>query len=132
MHAMNRQMLFNRKILLLSATLALSGCTLGTDTSQPSTMAIVSGDSQTAPVNTALPDSLSVIVVGSFYEPIGNETVTWTVLSGGGSVNPLTSQTNANGVAWTRYTAGASPGAVKIQAKVSSLPAIFFDVSVTP
>jgi hypothetical protein len=125
-------MMVDRKILLLLASLALSGCTLGTDASQPSTMAVVTGDSQTAPVNTALPDSLSVVVVGSFYEPIGNETVTWTVVSGGGSVVPPTSQTDANGLAWTRYTAGATPGAVKIQAKVSSLPAVFFDATVTP
>jgi hypothetical protein len=132
MRAMNRQTIVNRKIMLVLASLALSGCTLGTDTSQPSTMAVVTGDSQTVPVNTALPDSLSVIVVGSFYEPISNETVTWTVLSGGGSVTPLTSQTDANGLAWTRYTAGATAGAVKIQAKVSSLPAVFFDATVTP
>ena len=67
-----------------------------------------------------------------FYEPIDNETVTWTVVSGGGSVNPVTSQTNQYGLAWTRYTAGAIAGAVKIQVKVSSLPPIFFDVTVTP
>ena len=65
MRAVNRQMLVNRTILLLAATVALSG-------------------------------------------------------------------TDANGVAWSRYTAGATPGAVKIQAKVSSLPAVFFDVTVTP
>jgi hypothetical protein len=125
-------MLVNRKLLLIVATLALSGCTLGTDVSQPSTIAIVGGDSQTVPVNTPLPDSLSVVVVGSFNEPIENETITWTVVSGGGSVNPLTSQTDGNGVGWTRYTAGAAPGAVKVQAKVSSLPAVFFDATVTP
>ena len=132
MRAVNRQMLVNRIFPLVIATVALSGCTLGTDLSQPATMAVVSGDSQTAAVNTALPDSLTVVVVGSFFEPIPDETVTWTVVSGGGSLNPVTSQTDQNGVAWTRYTAGATAGAVKIQAKVSSLPPIFFDATVTP
>lgn len=132
MRAVNRQMLVNRIFPLVIATVALSGCTLGTDLSQPSTMAIVSGDAQTAAVNAALPDSLAVVVVGSFYEPIENETVTWTVVSGGGSLTPPTSQTDLNGLAWTRYTAGATAGAVKIQAKVASLPPIFFDATVTP
>jgi hypothetical protein len=132
MHAVNRQMLVNRIIPLIFATVALSGCTLGTDTSQPSTMAVVSGDTQTAPINTALTDSLMVVVVGSFYEPIENEPVTWTVVSGGGSVTPATSQTNQNGLAWTWYTAGSTAGAVKIQAKVSNLAPVFFDATVTP
>jgi len=132
MRAVKRQMLVNRIIPVVLATVALSGCTLGTDISQPSTMAIVSGDSQTAPVNTALPDSLTVVVVGSFYEPIENETVTWTVVSGGGMLTAPTSQTDVNGLAWTRYTAGSTAGAVKIQAKVGSLAPIFFDATVTP
>ncbi|HEY8850651.1 MAG TPA: hypothetical protein VIM36_00605 [Gemmatimonadaceae bacterium] len=132
MRAVKRQMLVNPIIPFVLATVTLSGCTLGTDISQPSTMAIVSGDSQTAAVNTPLPDSLTVVVVGSFYEPIENETVTWTVVAGGGSLTSPTSQTDVNGLAWTRYTAGSTAGAVKIQAKVGSLAPIFFDATVTP
>lgn len=132
MRAVKRQLLVSRVIQLLIATAALSACTLNTDLSKPATIAIVSGDTQTAAVNAPLPDSLTVVVVGSFFEPIPDETVTWTVVSGGGSLNPVTSQTDQNGVAWTRYTAGATAGAVKIQAKVSSLPAVFFDATVTP
>jgi hypothetical protein len=132
MRALNRQVLVNPVIPLVIAFVALAGCTLGTDPSRPSTMAIVTGDAQTVAVNTALPDSLSVVVVGAFYEPIGNETVSWTVVSGGGSLSLATSQTDANGVAWTRYTSGAAAGAVKIQAKVSALPPVFFDETVTP
>jgi hypothetical protein len=73
-----------------------------------------------------------VVVVGSFYEPIENETVTWTVVSGGGTLTAPTSQTDVNGLAWMRYTAGSTAGAVKIQAKVASLSPIFFDATVTP
>jgi hypothetical protein len=132
MRAVKRQLLVSRVIQLLIATAALS-CTLNTDLSKPATIAIVSGDAQTAAVNTPLPDSLTVVVVGSFFEPIPDEMVTWTVVApSGGSVNPVTSQTDQNGVAWTRYTAGATAGAVKIQAKISSLPAVFFDATVTP
>jgi hypothetical protein len=133
MHALKRQLLVNRIIPLVIATVALSGCTLNTDLSGPATIAIVSGDTQTTPVNTALPDSLTVVVVGSFFEPIPGETVTWTIVApGGGSLNPVTSQTDQYGVAWTRYTAGATAGAVKIQAKVSTLSPVFFDATVTP
>ena len=132
MRAVNRQVLVNRIIPFVIATVALSGCTLGTDPSAPSTMVIVSGDAQTTPVNTPLPDSLTVIVVGTFNEPFENETVTWTVVSGGGSLTSATSQTNQYGLAWTRYTAGPVAGDVKIQAKVSSLAPLFFDATVTP
>jgi hypothetical protein len=132
MRAVNRKVLVNRILAFVIAAVALAGCTLGTDPSQPSTMAIVSGDSQTAAVNMPLPDSLMVIVVGTFNEPFENETVAWTVVSGGGTVASATSQTNQYGLAWTRYTAGPTAGAVKIQAKVSSLAPVFFDATVTP
>jgi len=133
MHAVKRQLLVNRIIPLVIAAVTLYGCTLGTDVSQPATLAIVSGDGQTAAVNTPLPDSLVVVVVGSFFEPIPDETVSWTIVApGGGSLSPVTSQTNENGVAWTRYTAGATAGAVKIQAKIATLSPIFFDATVTP
>ena len=132
MRAMNRQVLANRIIPFVIATVALSGCTLGIDPSRPSTIAIVSGNAQTAAVNAPLPDSLGVIVVGLFNEPFENETVTWSVVSGGGSVTPATSQTNQSGLAWTRYTAGSTAGAVKIQAKFGALPPVVFDETVTP
>jgi hypothetical protein len=133
MRAVKRQLLVNRIVLLVIGTVVFSSCTLGTDTSQPATIAIVSGDGQTAAVNTPLPDSLVVVIVGSFYEPIPDETVSWTIVApGGGSLSAVTSQTDQNGVAWTRYTAGATAGAVKIQAKISALSPIFFDATVTP
>ena len=133
MRAVKRPFLVNRIIPLVIATAALYSCTLTTDPSRPATMEIVSGDVQTAPVNTALPDSLSVIVVGSFFEPIVNEPVVWSIVAPGeGSLDPATSQTNKDGVAWTRYTAGATAGAVKIQVRVSGLASVFFDETVTP
>jgi hypothetical protein len=133
MLAVKRQLLVNRIVLLVIGTVGFSSCTLGTDTSQPATLAIVSGDGQSAAVNAPLPDSLVVVIVGSFFEPIPDETVTWTIVApGGGSLNPVTSQTNENGIAWARYTAGATAGAVKIQAKISSLSPVFFDATVTP
>jgi hypothetical protein len=120
-------------VLLIIAALAFSSCTLGTDVSLPSTIAIVSGDGQTAAVNSPLPDSLAVIVVGSFNEPLENVPIGWSVVApGAGTLSAVISQTDQNGVAWTRYTAGATAGAVKIQARVSGLSPVFFDATVTP
>jgi hypothetical protein len=133
MRLVKRQTLVTRIIPFVVATVALSSCTLNTDLSGPAAIVILSGNTQTTPVNTALPDSLVVVVVGSFFEPIQNQTVTWTVVApGGGSVNPLTSVTDIHGAAWTRYTAGATAGAVQIQAKVGSLSPVIFDATVTP
>src|SRR2546423_3631117 len=133
MLAAKRRLLVNRVIPVVIATVALHGCTLNTDLSHPATIAIVSGDAQTAAVNTALPDSLTVIGVGAFFEPIPDATVTWTIVApGGGSLSSVTSQTDQYGLAWTRYTAGATAGTVKIQAQGSTLPPGFFYVTVTP
>ncbi len=38
----------------------------------------------------------------------------------------------ATGLASTSYTTGATAGVVQIQAKHSALPAVYFDITVTP
>jgi hypothetical protein len=133
MRLVKRQTLLTRIILPLMVTVALFGCNLDTGPSGPAAIVVLSGDAQTTPVNTALRDSLAVVVVGSYFDPMQGQTVTWTIVApGGGSLNPLTSLTDQNGIAWTRYTAGATAGAVQIQAKVGTVSPVVFNATVTP
>jgi hypothetical protein len=133
MRVVKRQLLATRIIAFIVATVALSGCSLNTDLSGPTSIIILNGQGQTAATSTTLPTALTVVVVGSFLEPIPDQPVTWSIVApGGGSLSTLTSVTDEHGTASTSYTTGSTAGAVRIQANSNALPAAFFDVTVTP
>jgi hypothetical protein len=69
----------------------------------------VSGDNQTAPVGTALPNPLVVQVKDASGNPQSGVTVNFAVTSGGGSVSPTSAVTGSNGQASTVLTLGSIP-----------------------
>jgi plastocyanin len=75
-----------------------------------------SGNSQTGPVNTALPQPLRVIVTNNGVAQAGTA-VTWSTSNGG--VNPPSSTTGADGIATTVWTLGSTSGAQAAQAAVA-------------
>jgi hypothetical protein len=77
--------------------------------SSASTLALVSGDDQTATAGTALPDSLVVRATDASNNPAANVTVTWTI-TGGGAVSATTVATGADGRSAVRRTLGATAG----------------------
>lgn len=85
----------------------------------PSTIAIVSGNPQNGTVGTALASPLVVRVLDAAGRPVQGQQVTFTVLSGGGSVTPGTPTTNADGQASSAWTLGPSAGAQQVQAKAT-------------
>ena len=72
-------------------------------------IALVSGDDQGGPVNTALPALLVVQVSDGFGNPISGVTINWSV-TGGGSVSAPTTVTGANGQASVTRTLGPTAG----------------------
>jgi plastocyanin len=62
-----------------------------------------SGDAQSAPLGTVLPNPLRVIVTQG-GNPLSGRTVTWAVTPSGGSANPASSVTGADGIASTNIT----------------------------
>jgi hypothetical protein len=129
-----------RKVALIVMLAGVSGCTLNTDVSGPAGMAKYSGDPQSAATNTTLPTPLAVIVFSQFGEPVENVTVTWTITSGGGTLSPtaggggaltMTTQTNDLGITSVNYTTGSTAGSAAIQARVSGLPALTFNITIT-
>src|SRR5205814_1472462 len=72
------------------------------------TLAKFSGDNQVGQVGTALATPHTVLVTDAHGNPVPNVTVTWAAASGGGSVNPTSSATDAAGHASTTRTLGTA------------------------
>jgi hypothetical protein len=126
----------NRQLGCCLAALAISACS-GDSNLQPATPAAIAeqqGMDQSGQISTALPDSLRVRVSGSNGNPSFGVTVTWSVVSGGGSISPSSSVTDVNGLAAAQFTLGPSEGQQQAQAAVNGLtgsPVIFTATAVT-
>jgi adhesin/invasin len=92
---------------------------------------IVSGDDQAGPVSTELPQDLVVQVRDAQSNAVPGIAVTWVIGTGGGSVTPATSATDANGRATATWTMGASPGANTVSAVVSGIGVAEFSATAT-
>ena len=71
-------------------------------------MSIEGGDGQVDTVGQVLPGALAVRVADQFNNPVPNVTISWVVLDGGGVVTPLSSLTDASGIAITSWTLGTA------------------------
>src|SRR5437879_10626545 len=80
----------------------------GTTPPGPPVDLLKSGDGQSWYFNNPLPTALSVTAVDVDGRAVPNVVVTWAVASGGGTVSPTQSTTNANGVATTNDSIGGS------------------------
>jgi hypothetical protein len=89
-------------------------------------ISIVSGDGQTGAVGAPLTAALVVKVVDGSGNPVIGATVTWAVTAGGGSPNPASSTTDANGQAATTWTLGPTPGTNTLTASVTGVGAVTF------
>jgi len=94
----------------------------------PASLVVVSGNNQSAPVNTALPQPLVVQVNDAGGNPIAGVSVTFAAPSG--TLSSASATTNASGQASVNYTTGGSAGTVTITAAVNAL-STQFTVNVT-
>lgn len=97
----------------------------------PASGAKVGGAGGSGVAGQPLPDSLALRVINSAGEPVSGVEVTWSVTSGGGSISPGTSLTNADGVAQAQWTLGNQPGEQTVAAQVAGLPPVVFTVQAT-
>lgn len=80
-----------------------------------------SGDAQVGVVGRTLPTILTVRVTNANGNPVSGKTINWTV-TGGGSVNPASSVTNADGVATTTLTLGSTEATNSVTATIGGTP----------
>jgi plastocyanin len=99
-----------------SVPLAGAGCSSGSSSGGTgpavpviAMAATASGDGQTAQTGVTLPNPLRVVVTLS-GNPQSGKTVSWAAQGTGASVNPLTSVTDASGIATTSWTLGSTVG----------------------
>jgi large repetitive protein len=97
----------------------------------PTSLVYVSGDGQSAPAGFQLADTLLVRLVDDNGNGVGGKPVTWVVATGGGSVAPLNTSTNANGYASTHWTLGPSAGSNLLNAVFSGVPSVPFTAMAT-
>jgi hypothetical protein len=99
---------------------ALGACNGDDGLSAAQSMELVSGDEQVGTVGELVAQPLRVRVEAGNNVPVEGITVRWTVLTGGGAINP-TSLTNADGVAVAAFTLGPAVGNQTAQAAVAGL-----------
>ena len=96
----------------------------------PTSLSIVSGNNQTAPRNTLLPQQLKVKVTDQYGNGVAGVSVNYNDNGANGSFSSTTAITNSSGVAAVSYTTPGSPGTVTITATVNGLQ-VTFTVQVT-
>jgi adhesin/invasin len=120
---------------LVQATAAVdSGTLIFTSLIQaaaPATIVAAGGGGE-GPVGGALADSLAVRVTDAHGNPVPGAEIAWTAQAGGGSVQPATSRTDAQGIARAQWVLGPRVDAPQTaQAQVAGLAPVAFDASAT-
>lgn len=87
-------------------------------TSGASALQIAAGDAQFAQVATALPIKIRVRVLSSTSVALANEVVTFSVVTGAGTIAQSSVTSDANGYAETTWTLGTTSGAQSARASV--------------
>ena len=87
----------------------------------PENIEAVAGDGQNGTVGARLLDSLSVRVTDAFGHGVPAVSVSWSVVTGGGTISPVSSTTNGSGVASAEFTLGPLEGEQQAQALVGGL-----------
>ena len=92
-----------------------------TTPSVPTVLSIISGDNQTGLTGEALANPFVVEVHDGNNTPLADVTVTFTVLTGGGTLSATTGTTGANGQAESTLTLGNDPGTNTVQVSIKEI-----------
>lgn len=108
-------------ILAAVALVGVGACDDSTDTSGvPEALVYVSGNGQTGNVGALLPAPLVVEVLTADEEPVEGIELRW-VVTGGGSVNDASTNTDAQGRSSVTFTLGPVVGAQSVQVSAPGL-----------
>lgn len=88
----------------------------------PNNLVLISGNSQTTTVDSYLPVAPTVQVVDVYNNPIPNATVNFTINSGGGTIDTITTLTDTSGYASTAFKLGSVVGTNTMTASNLALP----------
>jgi hypothetical protein len=110
-----------------------SGPTPGPTTPAPSTLTAVAGDDQRAPVGQTLDQPLTVQVLDAAAQPVANVQVRFAFEGdgAGGTVDPASTTTDAEGQAEATVRLGDQPGEQTIVAALAAAPTLSTRFTVT-
>jgi hypothetical protein len=97
----------------------LAACGSSDDTPRPAAIAPVSGGDQIASTGANLPAPLVVQVTSATQAPVANAHVNWSVISGSGTLDEVTTTTDATGRTQSDLTLGLTAGVVVVAATVT-------------
>jgi hypothetical protein len=129
--------MISRSLVLCLTAVALTACSDDGGPPPPAAPALIevfAGNGQTAQPGTLLANPLVVEVTDQNGDPSPDVTVSWSVVTGGGTIAPFTSTTDAAGRASAQFTLGPTGGEQKAQAIVDGLsgsPVEFFATAST-
>ena len=115
-----------RVLPVLLAVAACSGGDLALPSGAEPQVEVVQGDEQVAPPASRLADPLIVRLVDANGRGIPDRAVVWVVNSGGGSINPATGTTDAEGFASAEWTLGPAEGPNRVDAQVPGIGTVVF------
>lgn len=113
--------LFAVLLTAIPTLLAMTGCTAAVEAPAATRLSIVQGHLQQAPAGMLLPTPIVLRVSGADGSPVANIPVSFNVLAGGGSVDPATAKSDANGEVKARWTLGAGQ---QVQTVIGSAPGV--------
>ena len=91
----------------------------------------LSGNGQVGPAGSRLPQPLVVRVLDANDNPVSGSSVSWVIGQGGGTMDPTTSTTAADGTASSTWILGPRAGANSVRAVVSDLLSVGFSATAT-
>lgn len=102
-------------------SLSVTGSAITVSAGAADSIAVASGNNQSAKFSTAVPEPLVVSVTDAYGNPVSGAAVTFEVSSGGGSVSGATQTTDANGQASPdSWTLGPEEGVNTLSASIDS------------
>jgi hypothetical protein len=119
-----------RKFAWSLLVLASAACGDNSDVEPPvpANVEVVEGADQSGLAGAALPDSLRVRVTDADGNAVPGVSVSWSVLTGGGQISPVSATTNSEGLAAAQFILGPTEGDQQAQAEAGELagsPAVF-------
>jgi hypothetical protein len=96
-----------------------------------SRVTIVSGNDQSAPAGSELPEPLVIRVTDDAGRPVSGAPVAWLVTDGGGSADPVFGVTGGDGQASARWTLGDDRGRNRLNAVVGGIGSEEFEARAT-
>jgi len=110
--------------------LAALGFTAIASVGPPAKLEYIGGNNQVDTVTKTLPTPLIARVTDVVGNPVSGVGVTWEVLSGGGTLDKMSSVTNLSGITFADFTLGAVPGLNVVRVSMSG-PAASLDFQAT-